>query len=216
MRAPGPRVSEPWTAAERRVLDRLTSPGAVQAFLDTCVYSDDPCYRSPRQVLADRRAHCFDGATLAAAALRRLGHRPLLVDLRAVNDDDHILTLFRGPAGFGAVAKSNFVGLRYREPIHRTLRELVLSYFEPYYNTLGEKTLRAYSAPLDLAAFDRLGWLVDAAAMDVIAARLDSIRHFPILSAAAAKALLPVDERSLAAGLVGVNEAGLYRPGTQR
>jgi hypothetical protein len=202
---------EPWTAAERRALDGLDSPAAIQAFLDRIPYSEDLIYRCPRRVLADRKAHCFDGAMLAAAALRRLGHPPLLVDLRAVRDDDHIIALFRGAGGgLGAVAKSNFVGLRFREPIHRSLRELVVSYFEPYYNLEREKTLRAYSRPLDLRAFDRLEWEVRSEAMAAIAARLDAARHTPILTRAQARALSAVDERSYRAGMQGTVMAGVY------
>ncbi|HEY3354354.1 MAG TPA: hypothetical protein VGQ83_13965 [Polyangia bacterium] len=216
MRRPRPSPA-PWTAAERRVLDRLDSPVAIQAFLDGIPYSDDPIYRCPRRVLADRRAHCFDGALLAAAALRRLGHPPLLVDLKAVRDDDHIIVLFRGAGGgLGAIAQSNFAGLRYREPIHRSLRELVLSYFEPYFNVEGLKTLRAYSAPLDLGAFDGLEWLVRSEAMEAIAARLESIRHYPLLTRAQERGLRDVDERTFRTSMIGVVDAGLYRPGKER
>ena len=207
------RRPEPWTARERAVLSRLTTPGAVQRFLDGLRYSDDGRYRSPRSVLRDRRAHCFDGALFAAAALRRLGHEPLLVDLRAVRDDDHVIALFRSRGRIGAVAKSNFVGLRYREPIHRTVRELVLSYFEPYYNLRREKTLRSFSGPVSLRPFDRLEWLTRDETMDLIAERLDAARHFPLVTRAQAARLSPVDDRSYRAGMVGVNAAGLYRPG---
>ena len=207
------RPPEPWIARERAVLSRLGTPGAVQRFLDGLRYSDDGRYRSPRSVLRDRRAHCFDGALFAAAALRRLGHEPLLVDLRAVRDDDHVIALFRSRGRIGAVAKSNFVGLRFREPIHRTVRELVLSYFEPYYNLRREKTLRSYSGPVSLRPFDRLDWLTRDETMDLIAERLDAARHFPLVTRAQAARLSRVDDRSYRAGMVGVNAAGLYRPG---
>ncbi len=87
-----------------------------------------------------------------------------------------------------------------------------MSYFEVFFNVAGEKTLRAYSKPLRLQPFDRLSWETGDAAMDVIAERLDSIRHFPLLTAEMEGALSPVDRRSMEAGLLGVNEAGLYRP----
>jgi hypothetical protein len=201
-----------WTEEEARILEPLSSPGLVQDFLDAVPYSSDHFYRSPRSVMRDRKAHCFDGALFAAAALRFHGHAPLLLDLRAENDDDHVLAVFRRGRGLGAVAKSNFVGIRFREPIHRTLRELALSFFEAYYNTLGEKTLRAYSALLDLSGFDRQGWETRDEALDGVAARLDSIRHYPLLDSADVRALRPVDRRSLEAGLLGSNAAGLYKP----
>src|SRR5438128_1298491 len=106
-----------WSAQERAVLDRLDSPAAVQAFLDAVPYSTDPIYRSPRSVLRDRRAHCFDGAVFAAAALERLGHAPRLVNMRAFQDDDHVIAIFQRDRRYGAVATSNFVPLRYREPV---------------------------------------------------------------------------------------------------
>lgn len=212
----GKRTPTTWRGDELRALRPLRSPERIQAFLDSLSYSAEAIYRSPRSVLRDRKAHCFDGALFAACALRRLGHPPRLLDLRAVRDDDHVLAIFERRGHFGAIAKSNFVGLRFREPIFRTLRELALSYFEDYFNTLGEKTLRAYSVPLDLRAFDPLRWMTDDAGLEAIAVKLDTIRHYPLVSKAMAAALVRVDERSLKAAMVGVNEAGLYRPDKQR
>jgi hypothetical protein len=200
-----------WSGEERRTLGALDGPGAIQAFLDSLEYSSDPFYRSPRSVMRDRLAHCFDGAVLAAAAFERLGRPPLLLDLRAVNDDDHVIAVFKARGLFGAVAKSNFVGLRYREPIHRTPRELALSYFEDFYNVYGEKTLRSYSAPVDLSRFGVPGWRIDDAVLEPVAAALDAARHHPLLPDEAARELLEMDERSYRAGMLGVKEAGLYR-----
>lgn len=211
-RRPTTRGREPWTPRELRVLGRLSDPVAIQAFLDRVPYNADPVYRSPRSVLRDRKAHCFDGAVFAAAALRRLGHVPLLVDMRAVRDDDHIIAVFRRDGHFGAVAKSNFVGLRFREPVFRNLRELMLSYFEDFFNVDREKTLRSYSAPLDLSRFDPLGWETRDGAMDVIAARLDTARHFPLITARQEARLARVDDRFFRAGMLGINRAGLYKP----
>ena len=200
---------------DRKALAALTSPPAIQAFLDAVPYSTDLCYRCPRAVLADRRAHCFDGALFGAAALRRLGHRPRIVDLIPAEgrDDDHLLAVFQRDGRWGAVAKSNFVGLRYRDPVYRGLRELVMSYFEVYYNLEREKTLRAYTAPLDLSAFDRFGWEVrDGEPLEAIARRLDELRRFPLLPAGRAGDLARVDELSARAGMLGTDPDGLFRP----
>ncbi len=205
-------IDEPWTTQERAVLGLLKTPARIQALLDTMAYSADPIYRSPRSVLRDRKAHCFDGALLAAAALRRIGHRPLVVDLRAVRDDDHVIAIYHANGAIGAIAKSNFAGLRYREPIFRSIRELAASYFELYYNVNRDKTLRAYSTALDLSRFDAMEWTTCDEQLERIAERLDRSRHFPLIGQAAIKRLEQVDARSYAAGLVGVNEAGLYRP----
>jgi hypothetical protein len=207
-----PRRSGPWTRTELAVFDRLTDPPRIQRFLDRLPYSADPVYRCPRSVLRDRRAHCFDGALFAAAALRRLGHPPSLVDMRAVHDDDHIIAIFRRGEYIGAVAQSNFVGLRYREPVFRTLRELVLSYFEDFFNVDREKTLRSYSKPIDLSRFDALSWETSDKGLDKIASSLDGVRHFPLLSKRQAESLSKLDERSYRAGMLGINRAGLYKP----
>ncbi len=201
------------SAAERRLGFRLDSPAAVQRFLDTLPYSTDDFYRSPRRVLRDRTAHCFDGAVFAAAALRRIGHPPRILDLFADGrDDEHLLALFQVEGCWGAVAKSNFVGLRYREPVYRSLRELAMSYFEFYYNVAREKTLRGYTGPLALTGFDRLHWTENDAAMEEIARRTDQIRRVRLIDARMEQRLSPVDERSFRAGLLGADPRGLFQP----
>jgi hypothetical protein len=204
-----------WTAAERKLLRQLGTPDRIQSFLDSIPYSADPTYRSPRSVMRDRTAHCFDGALFAACALREQGQPPLLVDLRAVRDDDHIIVLYRRDGRLGAIAKSNFVNIRFREPVFHSVRELVLSYFEVYYNVDGEKTLREYSVPLDLQRLDHLRWMTCDDQLAVIAKRLDTIRHFGLLTPRIEAALVSVDERARQAGMLGINAAGLYRPGNK-
>jgi len=200
------------TRAERAALAELKTPHAVQQYLDGIEYSADPFYRAPRRVLRDGLAHCMDGAVFAAFALRRLAFAPAVVDLRAVRDDDHLIAPFRIDGLWGAVAKSNFVTLRWREPVYRSLRELVMSYFEGFYNVAREKTLRSYSAPLNLAAFDRLRWWADDDALETIAVRLDAARHYPVAPARALRRLQRLDERSHQAGLLGSKPEGLYKP----
>jgi hypothetical protein len=191
----------------------LASPSAIQGFLDSILYSADPFYRCPRRVIEDRRAHCFDGALFAAAALRRLGHPPRILEMlpEPGHDDSHILALFKEDGAWGAVAKSNFTGLRFREPIYRTLRELVLSYFEDFYNDAGEKTLRGYTRPLSLKPFDRLGWEVHDEPLDQIADRLDQIARTTLLTPRQVARLSLLDERSYEAGMLGLDRAGLYK-----
>ncbi len=198
--------------SERKIIEGLTTPGAIQAFLDDIAYSDEPIYRCPLRVLRERKGHCFDGALFAAAMLRRLGHPPLILDmLPNERDDDHLLALFKRNGRWGAVAKSNFAGLRYREPVYRTLRELIMSFFEQYFNVAREKTLRGYTVPLNLKAFDQRDWMTSDEPLDAIAQRLDEIRRVTLLTGEMIDDLLPVDERSCQAGLLGANEAGLYK-----
>lgn len=202
-----------WTKAELATFRRLSTPERIQRYLDDLGYRAEDAAACPRKVLVERRAHCLDGALLGASALRRLGHPPALLDLRAVRDDDHVLAVFRERGCWGAVAKSNFVGLRYREPIHRTLRELVLSYFEQYFNLDGEKTLREFSRPLSLRQFDRLGWEFHDGPIPHIAERLDGLPHRPLLSPAQERRLAAVDARSMQGGMVGTLAEGVYRGG---
>ena len=198
---------------ELRIFATLISPFKIQEFLDSLPYSDEERYRCPRSVLQDRKAHCYDGAVFAAAALRMLGYPPLLVDmLPNRRDDDHILAVFHQKNHWGAVAKSNFSGLRFREPVYRGLRELIMSYFEFYYNIAREKTLVGYTAPLNLNRFDKLSWLVNDNALDVIAIELDNNRKYNIITTAMAKQLSAIDKRSYNAGLLGANHKGLFQP----
>jgi hypothetical protein len=165
------------------------------------------------RVLRERIAHCFDGALFAAAALRRLGHLPLIMEMLPNDrDDDHMLALYKYDGHWGAVAKSNFVGLRFREPIYRTLRELVMSYFEQFYNVEREKTLRSYTLPLNLKAFDKWNWMTSDEHLESIARNLDRVRKVPVLSQPMISHLSLVDERSYRAGLLEANGRGLYRP----
>jgi hypothetical protein len=200
-------------SSERRRLERLATPGRIQTFLDECAYSIDEANHCPLVVLRRRAANCFDGAVFAAAALRRLGYPPLILDMLANNrDDDHILALYKRAGHWGALAKSNFTGLRFREPVYRTLRELVMSYFEQYYNTAREKTLRGYTQPLNLKTLDRISWLTVDAAMEQIEDRLVRMPQQKLLTRAMIAGLFPVDERTRRAGLRGANTAGLYKP----
>ena len=191
----------------------LHTPAAVQAFLDETVYSADHFYRCPLRVLRERTANCLDGAFFAAGCLRQVGCPPLVVDLlpEPGTDDDHLICVYKRYGLWGAVAKSNFAGLRYREPIYRTVRELVLSYFEQYFNVAGMKTLRAYTRPVSLTRWDFAGWMYRDEGMDVIEQALYRVRQVPLFSPEVIAGFIEVDPRTLKAGLGGANEAGLFK-----
>src|SRR5579862_476477 len=177
-----------FNSRERRILGSMKTPARIQRFLDEKIsYNTEPdgdtCY-SPRVVLREGVAHCMEGALLAAAALMHLGHPPLLVDLEAVRDTDHVLAVYRANGYWGAVAKSDYSGLRSREPVYRNIRELVMSYFEHYFNPEGEKTLRAYSRPVNLRQFDRQNWMTSEEDVWVIPNYLCEIKHTPVLTKA--------------------------------
>jgi hypothetical protein len=199
-------------ARQKSALLALKTPQHIQAYLDETPYSTEPIYRAPLRVVRDRRAHCFDGACFAAAMLMRLGQRPLLVDMLPWDDDDHVIAVFKRGACFGAVAKSNFTGLRYREPVYRNLRELLMSYFEPFFNLAKNRTLRGYTRPLDLRRFAGAGWMVNDGTMDAIAAALDSAAKTTLFSTAQIRAFTKVDDTTYRANLAWADPEGLRAP----
>src|SRR5258706_5724265 len=200
-------MPDPFLPSERKIFRRLTTPTRIQAFLDREIgYNLEPdgdtCY-SPRRVLRDRVAQCVEGPLLPAAALRMLGSPPLLVDLEAVRDSDHVLAVYRIRGLWGAVAKSDYSGLRSREPVYRTLRELAMSYFEHYFNPAGEKTLRTYSRPVNLKQFDRWDWMTSEDNVWAVPNHLVDIPHIRLITPAMERRLARMDKRLYSAGRLG-------------
>lgn len=196
------------------VLEKLRTPADVQAYLDSLFYDGTDINRTAVEVFEQQKAHCLDGGIFGALALRHLGYRPLIIDLVPAprTDDDHVLAIFKRHGGWGAIAKSNYVGLRYREPIHRTLRELVMTYFEAYYSINGQRTLRAYTRPLDLSRYDRLRWWESHPGLETVIQRLYSLKSIPLLELDIIPELTKMDKRSYDAGMLGINLDGVYRP----
>jgi hypothetical protein len=186
-----------------RTLRALNTPTKIQHFLDALTYQYSDTAWSPQRALRERKGHCMEGALLAAAALRLNGHPPLLMDLEAVRDDDHVIALYRERGLWGGVAKSNYAGLRFRAPIYRTLRELALSYFEHYYNLRGERTLRNYSVPVNLARLDPQHWMTSEEDVWCVPELLIAARHYPLFPFKVASTLPRLDRRSFHAGLHG-------------
>lgn len=188
------------------VLRRLDTPRKVQDFLDYSLRYNDSrpgtCL-SPLEVLKQRKAHCIEGAMLAAAAALFHGRPPLLLDLRAnPRDDDHVIAPFTHRGKWGAVAQSHFCGLRYRDPVYASFAELARSYFEFYYNSRGEKTLREFSSPLDAAAL-KPDWLYSDKNVFFVSRRLDAQRHYRIAGHLLEKELRPADSLLLEGELLG-------------
>jgi hypothetical protein len=186
-----------------RTLRALKTPARIQRFLDALTYQYADTAWSPQRTLRERKGHCMEGALVAAAALRVNGHPPLLMDLEAVRDDDHVVALYRERGLWGGVAKSNFAGLRFRAPIYRTLRELALSYFEHYYNLRGERTLRNYSRPVNLARLDSRHWMTSEEDVWCVPELLIAARHYPLFPGEVARSLPRLDRRSFGAGMHG-------------
>jgi hypothetical protein len=192
-----------FTPKELRKLRSLKTPYGIQRYLDEMPYHLADTGWSPRQVLRENTSHCFEGALLAAAALRVNGYPPLIFDLEAVQDTDHVIAIYRERGHWGAIAKSNYTGCRYREPVYRTLRELALSYFEVYFNLRRERTLRTFSNPVDMKRFDHLDWMTTEQPMWFVAEYLLTIRHTKLITPAMAKRLHRLDDRSFRAGCLG-------------
>lgn len=191
------------TRQDLRTLRSLNTPMRIQKFIDALTYDYSDSARSPRRILRERRGHCMEGALLAAAALRVNGHPPLLMDLEAVHDDDHVVALYRERGLWGGIAKSNFAGLRFRAPVYRSLRELAVSYFDHYYNLRGERTLRAYSRAVNLAQLDGCRWMTAEEDVWCVPERLIEAKHYPLISHKTACALPRLDRRSFEAGMHG-------------
>jgi len=202
------------TEDEKLLMDKLRTPAQIQAFLDESLYPGGAENRSPLEVLRQRKAHCLDGGLFAAAALRRIGFPPLILDLQPDEgmDDDHVLALFRMKRHWGAVAKSNYSGLSYREPVFRSLRELVLSYFEDFFNLDGVKTLRYYSCRINLSKFDERMWMTSSQGVDWVEEYLKTVKLIRVITPAQASLLSPIDQRSFDAGTLGINPEGTYHP----
>lgn len=204
-----------WTPSEKKVFNVLNTPSKIQEFLDNIEYDEIEGTASPRYVLKEMKANCFEGAIFAAAALENIGYKPLILDMEAYNDDDHDIAVYTWNNHWGAVAKSNTTVLKYREPVYASIRELVMSYFDFYMNTKGEKTLRKYSDPIDLRLFNDKQWRTTSEDLEFISDHLYKIPHHNILNKNMIKNLKkenPDSSLLLKATLLGSKEKGLYEP----
>lgn len=194
-----------FTSKEEAIFKKLSTPAKIQDFLNRIPINfeirGETAY-SPRGVLLHRKAHCMEGAMFAAAALRVHGHPPLIVDMAASkNDEDHVIAVFKHDGCWGSVSKTNHAVLRYREPVYKTIHELVMSYFHEYFtNHDGRKTLRSYAGPVNLSRFDARGWMTATEDVWYIPEYLARIPHLPLLSRSQIAGLHPADPIERRAG----------------
>lgn len=191
----------------------LDSPRKIQDFLDALPYNIEDTNYSPVNVLQQGRAHCVEGALFAAVTLRRLGYSPFLLDMLPDPgmDDDHVLAVYKQNGAYGAIAKSNYWCLRYREAVYRSLRELVMSYYELFFNVHGLKELRTYTVPLRLDKLDYLGWMWDDDGAAEVYKRLLNQRKISVTTRAQIASLSLMDPASYEACMLGVNPDGLFK-----
>jgi len=206
------RISKYNTDGALKHFSQFESPYDIQLFLNGIKYN--PCLdtASPKKVLLNRQANCFEGALFASAALRGLGYKPLIVDFMTQNDDDHVIAIFKRGNLFGAVAKSNTTLLRYREPVYRTLRELVMSYFDFYFNIYGEKSLRSYSNPVDLSRFDKYNWMMTDEDLGFIGDYLYEVKHHDLVDKKIIRTLHYADKDVVDVCFSGAIDEGLFKP----
>ena len=204
-----------WSTEESRLLKTLNNPDKIQGFLDSIDYNPNYECRSPRWVIRKRSAHCMEGALFAAAALEFIGYKPMIVDMLAENDDDHVIAVFKEDGHWGAVAKSNFTTLRYREPVYRSVRELIMSYFDFFFNVDGFKSLRSYSLPFDLGFYESRHWKTTDDDLEYIGDKIESLKHFPVITGNMQKRLYKASKVVVNAGLMGSRADGLYKPDKQ-
>lgn len=192
--------------AKLQILKKLDTPRKVQDFLDRLPINFEErgdTSLAPMSVLEKKKCHCLEGAVLAALALRIHGFPPLLLDLTAAKHDfDHVVAVFKKYGKWGAISKTNHAVLRYREPIYSSIRELAMSYFHEYFDDLGRKNLRSFSAPVNLKRFDKLGWMTTKENIFYIPEYLADVRHFPILSRRQIRNLRRADAVEIEAGKI--------------
>ena len=164
---------------------KLNTPSKIQDYLDSIPFNyeknGETCM-SPLRVLKEKKAHCIEGAMLAATAMALQGQKPLVMSLKVKKGDyDHVVALFKYKGFWGAISKTNHNVLRYRDPIYKTVRELALSYFHEYFLTKnGEKTLLGYSNPINLNRFGKK-WQTEEKDLWDIAKTIYDIKHIPII-----------------------------------
>jgi hypothetical protein len=195
----------------RQKIRKIKTPFDVQEFLFSMPYNAEERDRSPLNVVLDQQCHCLDGGFLATILLWKLGFKPLILDLTPAPalDDDHVLALYQLEGRWGAVAKSNFVQLGFREPVFKNPRELAMSYFEHFINTHKQKTLRGYTRPMDLSALDST-WMWDESEANRLYKKFYSRKPIPLITKSMAKRLNPVREKVFEAETIGTDMSWVF------
>lgn len=199
-----------WTPSEKKFFKKLNSPEKIQGYLDQLVYNSQNAAISPRYVMMTNDGHCLEGGLFAAAALEFLGHKPLMVDLQAENDDHHVITVYKTKTGWGSLSKSNTTLLRGRDPVFRNIHELVMSYFEFYFNLRGQKSLYAYTNPINLNRYNHWNWRTSDHDLDLMGKSFSDEIHYELIGLKELKKL-PVAQKNVQdACFLGADPDGLY------
>ena len=200
-----------WSPDERRHFRKLNTPEKIQAYVDGLIYNPTDHASSPRWVMITGEGHCFEGGLFAAAALEMIGHKPLMVDLIAEDDDHHVLTVYKTATGWGSIAKSNTTLLAGRHPFYKNVRELVMSYFDFYFNTKRKLSLYGYSDPINLNHYNEWNWKTSDDDLMDMGKSFNDLIHYELISLKKLKALPPVPKKLLDACFLGADVSGLYQ-----
>jgi hypothetical protein len=200
-----------WTPSEKKFLKALSTPEKIQTYLDDIVYNAVDDAVSPRYVMMTHDGHCLEGGLLAACALELQGHPPLMVSLMAEEDDHHVLTVFKTKTGWGSLSKSNTTLLRGRDPVYSSIRELVMSYFEFYFNVQGNKSLYAYSNPINLNNYNHWNWRTSDENLVGLGISFNDVTHYELVDHKLLKKLPKVRAKIKDACFLGADPDGLYQ-----
>jgi hypothetical protein len=200
-----------WTPSERRFLRKLNTPRKIQDHLDQLTYNCENSALSPRWVMITNEGHCFEGGLFACAALEFHGMKPLMVDLEAYNDDHHVLAVYKTNTGWGSIAKSNTALLRARAPFYQNVRELVMSYFDFYFNTKGALSLTSFAGPIDLNRYNHWNWRTTDADLEEMGMSFWKEKHVKLMTPAQIKKLPKVSKGVVDACFLGANPEGLFK-----
>jgi len=203
-----------------KFLASFKTPYQIQEYLDGLDYNPNGnVWKSPKRVFHERKAHCIEGAVFAAASMMlSFGEEPLLIDMLPENrngkpmDDDHVIAMFKRGKYLGALSKTNCTPLGYREPVYKTPRELVMSYFEFYFNTAGEKVLRKYSLPFNLKRIAEYDWINTEENMDFLVEKLESIHHYNLLADGMSQGLSIASKKLKEVCFLHSDPDGLFKP----
>ena len=194
-----------FTDKEIKFLESLNTPAKVQDYLNSIPFNFEKngvdTIKSPLRSMREKNVHCFEGALLGAFILSLNGYKHMLLHLKTTKHDlDHVITLFKVGEYWGALSKTNHNILRYREPVYKNVRELVMSYFHEYFLNDGAKTLRSYSEPLDLSKLKK-GWEVSLEDLWIMDRALDQKNHHDIVPKALRNRLRKADKIEVLGGM---------------
>ncbi len=200
-----------WTPSERRFFRSLKTPDHIQEQVNNLIYNPTDHASSPRWVMITGEGHCLEGGLLAAAALEFHGHKPLMVDLVAEDDDHHVLCVYKTSSGWGSLSKSNTTLLAGRRPFYKSVHELVMSYFDFYFNMKGKLSLYSYSDPINLNRFNHWNWRTTDQDLMEMGMSFNDLTHYELIDQTKLKSLKPVPNKLVSACFLGADQSGLYK-----